>query len=79
MNRFFRRFLVPSLAVVGALAAMPSVARADDFHERSRFEHERFERERRERERREHQWMCERAYEHGASRHRLREMGCYVR
>ena len=68
MNRILRKILVPSLAVVGILAALPSVALADERgapthfaqgrgeHERAergRFERERFERERFERERHE--------------------------
>jgi hypothetical protein len=82
-----RRFIVPSLAVLGALVALPSVARADERgarapvvvhvseHDRVRFERERIERERIERERH-HRVVCERAYESGASWWRLREMGC---
>ncbi|HEY8074307.1 MAG TPA: hypothetical protein VIF62_09360 [Labilithrix sp.] len=59
MNSVLRRILVPSLALVGSLVAIPGVAHADtraDTHERredrDRIERERGERERAERERR---------------------------
>jgi hypothetical protein len=81
-----RRFIVPSLAVLGAVVAIPSVAHADEHfvrapvvhvseHDRVRFERERIEREHIEREHH-HRLVCERAYESGASWWQLREMGC---
>jgi hypothetical protein len=62
MNRFLRSVVLPSLAVLGALVAVPSIAHADEaFHgrpanvavdrEHARVEHDRIERERAERER----------------------------
>ena len=93
MNRVIRGIIVSSLAVVGVLAAVPSVAHADERgparveardHEHGRIERgerERAERDRRahaERERQQHS-VCGRAYESGASARRLQEMGCYVR
>lgn len=76
------RRVVPVLAVVGGVVAMPGVASAEpnrpngihERWERERFERERLERERRER--REHEMMCVDAARHGASWWRMRELGC---
>jgi hypothetical protein len=94
MNPILRRVLVPSLALVGSLFALPSVAHADpiehrhESRERER-ERERLERERRERAERErlqaerrrveHERMCVAEHDRGAPPWRLRELGCWVR
>jgi hypothetical protein len=100
-RRFFimfpllRRIIVPSLAVLGSLVAIPSVAHADVVvhgpvrvsereriereRARERIERERIERERVERQREEHRLVCARAHASGASWWRLREMNCAVR
>lgn len=80
---------LPSIASADVGPRAPSAQvehRDNDRGERERFdrerrERERFERERieREREARAHENMCVRAADSGASRWRLRELGCWVR